>query len=1108
MVTKIQIRRSTTVDVPTASSFAPGEPGYSFLSGKLFIKSPVTDAMEEIGGKNLVDQVQNLQQALTEVQNTISQVNRVPVTGADTANIADSVPSYTGNLLSNDSDPDSDPISVTSVTYASVPRTVGSQFATTYGTMLVNASGAYTFTPSAAARLLTTGQNVVENFSYTISDNRGGVSAPGSLALTITGSNQAPVTTSDTVTATSSASSQTGNVLSNDTDPENTALTIQSWTVDGVSGTYLPGQTTDIPTYGTFTMTEQGAWTRTKTDDASGNITIRYLATDGVNVTQGILTIVVSAVLTSVASNPVTVALTGTRTFNVGPGQTYEDVGSVPWYSLSAGDVVNIFHKSTPYVAKFGLFAQGTANAPIIINGVTDSNGNRPIISGAGAPTNLGTMPGGEDNLFAPGNEGFGVITIKRRPSTSTSENPCWITIQNLEVTGGGATDTYTNSLGNTVAYGFSAGIWCQPSSDITLRNNVIYGNSQGVFTMSKPGGIGESCQRFKVLYNRIYGNGAVGSGYEHGCYLQGYDFIVEGNYLGRGLAGAGGSTYKSRIGKEVLRYNWIESTARAVDMVHPEFTDAFVAYPDFGIDYMYGNVLVNSEDLDGAAWRPVHYGSDSSDGGGEWGPSYGGSSPANHRKKLYFFANTYFSKNNNPQTDQFVFQLSWPQTICEAWGNIFVLRGSQSQLSLMYLAGQLNLRGSNIIVGYGTIQDYSTLRGATTQSAQVNRLGSVVALDPLFSSEAFYDYALTEGSPAVDLYSGLPAGIPASVGQEHPVLCQPIRRSNGIEPRPVIGTTDLGAMERDPTAPPRVAPVMAQAPSFNVANQYVVGSTVSVIDPTWLYNPSSVTRTWQRFSGGSFQDISGASGLDYTLTSQDVGNMRVKYVASNVVGSTTEYSSTFAVTDQAAAGVVQIASAGDTYPSSLKTAVCTFSQSPVVGNTLAAFVIAGESVSDNYGNVWVKRQDLDSGYGSTKYQLYTCVVSNTGTNFQVTATSLSSWVCNAVVYEVSGLYDTSSGNAQGAGGTDGSISITASAPNQRIIAGFSAGRSWGAEAPTVNSPWITGARLLLASGYDPTQTVVHGVSSSAGANTVTGVYTGQQYLVKIAATFTPSVTP
>lgn len=1042
----------------------------------------------------------------TAITEAMSGLNRLPSTSSDSASAVDTAALATGNVLTNDSDPEGGPLTIVSVKYADIVRSVGVSFSTSYGTFIIQANGSWTLTLSAAAKALTDAQQVTEVFQYVVSDQSGGTQVE-SLSVSITGTNSAPQANPDSIAAPAAGASQSGNVLSNDSDDEGSALTVVSFTVDGVIGTFSAGSTATVPGFGTVQVNANGSWVRTKgAESDAGTIVVRYLATDGDATATGVLSIVLTGNLSDVESNPVTTALTGTRTFDVGPDKTYTEVNAVPWATLVAGDVVNIYHRPTPYVCKFGLAAQGEASAPVIINGVTDASGNRPILDGEGATVSPGSMPGTADNIWAAGDEGFGLITVKRRPSRSTSENPRWITIQNLEIKGARADATYTNSLSQVVAYAFSAGIWVQPSTDITIRNCVIHDNSQGIFTMSKPGGMGESCQRVRVLYNRIYGNGAVGSGYEHGCYIQGYDALIEGNYIGRNRDGAGGSAYKSRVGKEIIRYNWIESGARMIDMVHPEFIDAFTLYPDFGIDFVYGNVLVNDErlgdnpaNLTGNAWRPIHFGADGipDNHGGEWDGA--GSAPHNHRKKLYFFSNTYYHRSNYNQADQFFLQLSWPETICEAWGNVIVFRGSIARLNLLYLAGTLNLRGTNVLIGYTTILDASTSRGATPSSHAVNRLGTIIDQDPLFVSEDYYDFALGTGSPGIDIFSSLPSGVPSSVGVDHAVVAEPVPRSNGIFMRALdIGATDLGAMERDPSAPPRVAPVVAQAALLDINDAYTPGSTVSVTDATWLYNPDTVVRQWQVNTGSSWADIAGETGMTLALTIDHVGEIRVKYTATNVAGSTVAYSDSRVVTNTAAAAIVQIASGYDAWPTAAQTCTATFPTPPQVGNTLVAFLMVGSSIGDNFGNAWTKRQDIDSGYGSRNHQLYTCVVTNTGADFAVTGSSNGQDVSSIVVYEVDGTYADSSSNAQGGSGVDGSISVTATAANQRVIASFSAGRSWGADAPTVDAPWSTGATFTVET-VDPPQTVAHGVSPGAGATTVTATYTGQQYLTKIA---------
>jgi hypothetical protein len=73
--------------------------------------------------------------------------------------------------------------------------------------------------------------------------------------------------------------------------------------------------------------------------------------------------------------------------YHVGPGQTYANIGDVPWESLAAGDTVFIHARPTPYLEKWVLNRVGTAANPITVHGVPDANGALPIIHGEGATT-------------------------------------------------------------------------------------------------------------------------------------------------------------------------------------------------------------------------------------------------------------------------------------------------------------------------------------------------------------------------------------------------------------------------------------------------------------------------------------------------------------------------------------------------------------------------------------------------------------------------------------------------------------------------------------------------------------------------------------------------
>lgn len=77
--------------------------------------------------------------------------------------------------------------------------------------------------------------------------------------------------------------------------------------------------------------------------------------------------------------------------YHVGPSQSLSTIAEVPWATLQAGDRVFIHWQTTPYREKWVINRQGTADNPIEIIGVSNAQGQQPIISGENAttPTNL-----------------------------------------------------------------------------------------------------------------------------------------------------------------------------------------------------------------------------------------------------------------------------------------------------------------------------------------------------------------------------------------------------------------------------------------------------------------------------------------------------------------------------------------------------------------------------------------------------------------------------------------------------------------------------------------------------------------------------------------------
>src|SRR6185295_16269833 len=136
------------------------------------------------------------------------------VANADTATVAEDG-TISVAVLTNDTDPDGDTLTVASVTQG------------THGTVSINLDKTVQYTPAA-------NYNGSDSFTYTISDGNGG-SATATVTVTITAVNDAPVTNADSATVAEDGTVAV-NVLANDTDAAGDTLTVASVT-QGTHGT-------------------------------------------------------------------------------------------------------------------------------------------------------------------------------------------------------------------------------------------------------------------------------------------------------------------------------------------------------------------------------------------------------------------------------------------------------------------------------------------------------------------------------------------------------------------------------------------------------------------------------------------------------------------------------------------------------------------------------------------------------------------------------------------------------------------------------------------------------------------------------------------------------
>ena len=440
--------------------------------------------------------------------------------------------------------------------------------------------------------------------------------------------------------------------------------------------------------------------------------------------------------------------------YNVGPGQALANISEVPWDSLQAGDQVYIHWRSTPYREKWVINAQGTPQNRIEIIGVSGANGQKPIVDGNGAvtPTYLDYW-----------NEERSLIKIGGS-SVPANGLPSYITIENLELRSARPAFSFTSDNGQSGAYASNAAsIHIEKGEHITIRNCIIHDSGNGIFI----GASGGETKDILIANNYIYDNGIVGSFYEHNTYTEALGITYEYNRFGPLRAGATGNNLKDRSAGLVVRYNWIESGNRQLDLVESG-SSALYNDPSYSATYVYGNILVEP---DGAGNSQIlHYGGDNG-------------TTARYRKgNLYFYNNTVISTRNSNTT---LARLSTQDETMHAFNNVIYNTSSGSSLAMTNDAGTLNLHHNWIKANW--VDSHSGPPSGTVND-QGNNLSGI---DPLFTDFGNQDFGLQSTSALIDAGSAIPAiHLP-----DHDVLHEYVLHTGSMA-RQVVNAFDIGAFE------------------------------------------------------------------------------------------------------------------------------------------------------------------------------------------------------------------------------------------------------------------------------------------------------------------------
>ncbi len=440
---------------------------------------------------------------------------------------------------------------------------------------------------------------------------------------------------------------------------------------------------------------------------------------------------------------------TFSHVYDVGPGKQYAEPGDVPWETLEPSTLVRIYYRSTPYYAKWVINITATALEPVVVLGIPEE-GQRPIISGDGAVTRT------ELDYW---NEVRSIIKIGGSNIPDNPDGPSHIYIQGLDIRGARPGYNFTDDAGASQEYSSNAAaIHIEEGSDITIHDCLIHDAGNGLFSSA-------ASSRVKISGNYIYDNGIEGSIYEHNSYTESLSIVFEYNHYGALRTGCLGNNLKDRSGGTVIRYNWIESGNRQLDLVETDYNH-IADDPGYDETFVYGNVLIEP---DGAGNSQIlHYGGD------------GGDTEMYRRGTLYFYHNTVVSTRSGNTT---LMRLSTVDVTALVFNNIIYTSAGGEYLAITSGNGQTELENNWLIAGWQLTHESGLDPGAT-----VADMGNTEGSTPGFIDYNAQDFHLTEGSQARGNAGSLPAD-----AAEYSVEYQYVQHQQ-IEDRPQGSEFDTGA--------------------------------------------------------------------------------------------------------------------------------------------------------------------------------------------------------------------------------------------------------------------------------------------------------------------------
>lgn len=295
--------------------------------------------------------------------------------------------------------------------------------------------------------------------------------------------------------------------------------------------------------------------------------------------------------------------------YNIGPDQEYRDLRDFNWDELNPGDVVQIHHRDEPYREKIVIRRSGTKQQPIVIRGISNGDGELPVIEGDNAVHFQKLCEGDKYSR--------GVIIVGDcKPGDH-------LIIEGLEIRGANNRNHFKLN-GKVAPYSDNAaGIFLNKGQHVQIKKCALHSCGMGILTSYYP-----DTDQFYLGHSKIYNNGDfTQTRWGHNVYIGARATLIEFNRFGELYSD--GNNIKDRSHTTVIRYNWIEGgMSRQIDLVEHE------KYPQANA-FVYGNMILHGRRVVNP--KMILFGGDLPERDGKGGGS-------SRSGTLYFFNNTMVS--------------------------------------------------------------------------------------------------------------------------------------------------------------------------------------------------------------------------------------------------------------------------------------------------------------------------------------------------------------------------------------------------------------------------------------------------------------------------------